>query len=124
MRVNEVERVIGYLDDEKASAEWRLRPDIRSRVYEGHRLAEGIYKRHRGRIANAAREIRDDIPVIICSAYSEKMDPSRAGAFDGLYIEKPIEMQKLAAAVHRALVRCQACRRAPRNRCDSQFDVC
>ena len=56
-------------------------------------------------VVAAARDIRDDIPVIICSGYSEKMDPSRAGAFDGFYIEKPIEMQKLADAVRRALAR-------------------
>lgn len=46
----EVGRVIDYIKREKGKAEARLKADIKSRVYEAFAIAEGIYRRYKGKI--------------------------------------------------------------------------
>jgi len=49
-------------------------------------------------------DIRPEIPIILCTGYSEKIDGEKArkmGAAE--YIEKPIDNRELAMAVRRAL---------------------
>ena len=47
---------------------------------------------------------RENIPIILCSGYSESIDPEKAGAL-GIrkYIEKPIRIRDLAASVRDVL---------------------
>ena len=47
---SEVRRVIDYIKREKGKAEARLKADIKSRVYEAFAIAEGIYRRYKGKI--------------------------------------------------------------------------
>jgi PAS domain S-box-containing protein len=55
------------------------------------------------RIVEEARRIRPDIPILICSGYSDNMDEARASEIGCQFIQKPIEMKKLSAAVRNAL---------------------
>jgi len=55
------------------------------------------------RVVEEARRIRPDIPVLICSGYSDSMDETRAHELGCQFIQKPIELQKLSAAVRNAL---------------------
>ncbi len=58
----------------------------------GDKLAERIF------------EIRPNMPVILCTGYSQKMTDAKARNLDiRKYIEKPIEMAELAGAVRDAL---------------------
>ena len=58
----------------------------------GDRLAEEILK------------IRPDMPIILCTGYSQRMSEERAQEL-GIrkYIEKPIEMENLARSVREVL---------------------
>jgi two-component system cell cycle sensor histidine kinase/response regulator CckA len=55
------------------------------------------------RVIETARRIRPDIPIIICSGYSDNMDERRAAELGCLFIQKPIEMQTLSTTVRKAL---------------------
>jgi DNA-binding NtrC family response regulator len=51
-------------------------------------------------------KLRDDIPVIICTGFSQKLSPDNAreaGASE--FLEKPVEVRELAGAIRRALGR-------------------
>jgi CheY-like chemotaxis protein len=56
------------------------------------------------RLAQAILKIRSDIPVIICTGYSNRISEARAQEL-GIrkYIEKPIEMENLARSVREVL---------------------
>ncbi len=51
-----------------------------------------------------AKEIQPDIPIILCTGFSEKIDEAAAKKIGACkYIEKPLSMEKLAIAVRKAL---------------------
>ena len=55
------------------------------------------------RVVDEARRTRSDIPIIICSGYSEIMNETKAGELGCQYIQKPIEMNAMSEAVRKAL---------------------
>ncbi|MCG6882001.1 MAG: PAS domain S-box protein [Deltaproteobacteria bacterium] len=56
------------------------------------------------RLAAQVLEIRPHMPVIICTGYSERMSEKKAEALGvRKYIEKPIELRKLASALREVL---------------------
>ena len=55
-------------------------------------------------LASSVLAIRPDIPVILCTGFSEKIDGDRARNIGiRCYMEKPIDKRRLARAVRRAL---------------------
>ena len=56
------------------------------------------------KLAQEILKIRSDMPIIICTGYSQRMSEERAQKL-GIrkYIEKPIEMESLARSVREAL---------------------
>jgi CheY-like chemotaxis protein len=55
-------------------------------------------------LAGKIRSVRPDLPIILCTGYSEIIDPSRIGAM-GIteLMMKPIRLQSFAETVRRAL---------------------
>jgi len=56
------------------------------------------------RLAAEVLKIRSDMPIILCTGYSQRMSEERAQEL-GIrkYIEKPIEMENLARSVREVL---------------------
>ena len=55
-------------------------------------------------LAKRVMDIRPDIPVILCTGFSERIDPeAAAGIGISAYIKKPILSADLAATVRRVL---------------------
>ena len=56
------------------------------------------------KLAKRLMEIRPDIPIIICSGYSSKMDPEKANLFGiKAYIMKPVDKRELAKTIRQVL---------------------
>jgi FixJ family two-component response regulator len=56
------------------------------------------------RLVGEILKLNPDLPVILCSGFSEKIDEERAHAIGAqLYLEKPVDMATLARSVRRAL---------------------
>ena len=55
-------------------------------------------------LARAFREIREKFPVILCTGFSEQINPENAGdsGIDG-YLPKPFSIRDIAMAIKRAL---------------------
>jgi CheY-like chemotaxis protein len=56
------------------------------------------------RLAKKILDIRQDMPIIICTGFSEKINEEKANKI-GIrkYIEKPLDTRKLALAVREVL---------------------
>ena len=55
-------------------------------------------------LAKELREIRPDIPIILCTGFSETIETEMAKAMSiNAYIMKPLAMQEMAAAVRKVL---------------------
>jgi CheY-like chemotaxis protein len=56
------------------------------------------------RLAEEIMKIRPDIPVILCTGYSERIDHDRARALGiSTLVEKPIEKRELARVLRKVL---------------------
>jgi len=55
-------------------------------------------------VAQKLMGIRNDIPIILCSGYSEQISEEKAKEL-GLraYVQKPLEMRELAETIRRVL---------------------
>lgn len=91
--------VEGFADATEAMEHFRAAPEAFDLIVSDMTMP----KMSGSRVIEEARRIRPDIPVIICSGYSDNMDETRAGALGCQYIPKPIEMKKLSEAVQNAL---------------------
>jgi two-component system cell cycle sensor histidine kinase/response regulator CckA len=55
-------------------------------------------------LARELRGIRPDIPIILCTGFSHVMTAERAAALGiQAYLQKPLLIHALSAAIHRAL---------------------
>jgi CheY-like chemotaxis protein len=55
-------------------------------------------------LAHRVREIAPGLPVILCTGFSDKMDPDRSKALNiNCFLMKPIQKTKLAVAIKEAL---------------------
>jgi len=91
--------VEGYLDATEAMERFRADPEAFDLVISDMTMP----KMSGSRVIKEVRRIRPDIPVIICSGYSDNMDETRAGALGCQYIPKPIGIKILSEAVQKAL---------------------
>ena len=56
------------------------------------------------KLAQEILKIRSDTPIILCTGYSQRMSDERARELGiAKYIEKPVEMEKLAKSVREIL---------------------
>ncbi|MBT3258382.1 MAG: response regulator, partial [Deltaproteobacteria bacterium] len=91
---------IGKTDPSEALAFFRANPDqidlVISDMTMPHMTGD--------KLAGEMLKIRPDTPIILCTGYSERMSEDRALEI-GIrkYIEKPIEMKKLARTVREVL---------------------
>ena len=57
-------------------------------------------------LAEELRATREDIPIILCTGYSERVTPETAAAAGmDAFLYKPIEPKELGAAIRRVLDR-------------------
>lgn len=91
--------VDGYVDASQAIENFRATPQAFDLIITDMSMP----KMSGARVVDEARRIRPDIPIIICSGYSETMNETKAGELGCLYIQKPIEMNALSQAVRKAL---------------------
>jgi nitrogen-specific signal transduction histidine kinase/ActR/RegA family two-component response regulator len=92
-------RVEGYMDASAAMERFRANPQSFDLIISDMTMP----KMSGSRIVEEARQIRPDIPVIICSGYSKHMDEARADALGCQYIQKPVDMKILSDTVRKAL---------------------
>jgi DNA-binding NtrC family response regulator len=95
--------VQGFTDAAEAMERFRAAPDRFDLVVSDMNMP----KMNGVRVIKEVRRIRPDIPIIICSGYSDNMDETRAAELGCQYIQKPIEMKTLSEAVRSALANSQ-----------------
>lgn len=56
------------------------------------------------KLANAILSIRPDIPIILCSGYSDRIDAEKSAALGvRKYIEKPLNMSDFLVSIRKVL---------------------
>ena len=90
--------VDGHVDASQAIDRFRATPQAFDLIITDMSMP----KMSGSRVVDEARRIRPDIPIIICSGYSENMNESKAGELGCQYIQKPIEMNAMSQAVRKA----------------------